>query len=266
VRFVSASFGYFVPYALPIADREITVNVAVYDETFFRDIGYAETAPLLFPASDTFRGDYTIREVLAEAVDGSASSASGVIALLGLAFAYGLLHALGPGHRKMALAAYFVARPSHPLQGVTAGASVAFLHAAAAVAIIYGLYYLFQSTVTTTFASVSSILELASYTAIILSSGIVPCPGTALILIFCLSRKLPWIGVLAALAMSVGMAVVTMGVSLAAVLGKRGLLSALPRGSRLSGLFHHGLEIGGAMLIVVFGLLMLSPYLIGLPA
>jgi hypothetical protein len=62
------------------------------------------------------------------------------------------------------------------------------------------------------------------------------------------------------------MAVVTMGVSLAAVLGKRGLLSALPRGSRLSGLFHHGLEIGGAMLIVVFGLLMLSPYLIGLPA
>jgi nickel/cobalt exporter len=246
----------------------------------------------------------TIREVLAEAVDGSASSASGVIALLGLAFAYGLLHALGPGHRKMALAAYFVARPSHPLQGVTAGASVAFLHAAAAVAIIYGLYYLFQSTVTTTFASVSSILELASYTAIILlglillvlavreilkernknhrvcpgdqvenserktltaiilSSGIVPCPGTALILIFCLSQKLPWIGVLAALAMSVGMAVVTMGVSLAAVLGKRGLLSALPRGSRLSGLFHHGLEIGGAVLIVVFGLLMLSPYLI----
>jgi ABC-type uncharacterized transport system substrate-binding protein len=56
VRFVSASFGYFVPYALPIADREITVNVVVYDETFFCDIGYAETtAPLLFPASDTFR-------------------------------------------------------------------------------------------------------------------------------------------------------------------------------------------------------------------
>ncbi len=57
-----------------------------------------------------------------------------------------------------------------------------------------------------------------------------------------------------------------MGVSLAAVLGKRGLLSTLPRGSRLGGLFHHGLEIGGAVLIVVFGLLVLSPYLIGLPA
>jgi nickel/cobalt exporter len=248
----------------------------------------------------------TIREVLAEAVARSASGASGVPALLGLAFAYGLLHALGPGHRKMALAAYFLARPAHPLQGVTAGASVAFLHAAAAVAIIYGLYYLFQSTVTVAFASVSSILELASYaaiillglillglavrgimkernknqrgcpggqvenserktlTAIILSSGVAPCPGTALILIFCLSQNLPWIGVMAALAMSGGMAVVTVGVSLAAVLGKRGILSALSRGSRLSSLFHHGLEIGGAALIVIFGLFMLSPYLVRL--
>ena len=256
----------------------------------------------------------TIREVLADAVDRSAHGGRDVPALLALAFAYGLLHALGPGHRKVALAAYFLARPAGPLQGVAAGASVALLHAAAAVAIIYGLYYVFRATVTTTFASVSSILELASYAAIvllglillavalrgivkerinrqgasrtaaaahaegkghgqkrtlaaiILSSGAVPCPGTALILIFCLSQNLPWIGVLAALAMSVGMAAVTVGVSLAAIFGKRGLLSALPRDSRLSALFHHGLEIGGAVVIVVFGLLMLSPYLVGLAA
>ena len=246
----------------------------------------------------------TIREVLADAVDRSGRGGRNVPALLALAFAYGLLHALGPGHRKVALAAYFLARPSPPLQGVIAGASVAFLHAAAALAIIYGLYYLFQGAVTTAFASVSSILELASYaaiillglillalavrgiikerrsirrsfsaeqvevgdrktlTAIILSSGVVPCPGTALILIFCLSQSLPGIGVLAALAMSAGMAAVTVGVSLAAIYGKRGILSALPRGSRLGGLLHHGLEIAGAVLIVVFGLFMLSPYLV----
>ena len=247
----------------------------------------------------------TIREVLADAVDRSAHGGRDVPALLALAFAYGLLHALGPGHRKVALAAYFLARPAGPLQGVAAGAPVALLHAAAAVAVIYGLYYLFRATVTTTFASVSSILELASYaaivllglflltaavrgilkgrkdsrnaegigrdqrrtlTAIILSSGAVPCPGTALILIFCLSQNLPGIGVLDALAMSVGMTVVTVGVSLAAIFGKRGLLSALPPDSRLSALFHHGLEIGGALLIVIFGLFMLSPYLVGLTA
>jgi ABC-type nickel/cobalt efflux system permease component RcnA len=189
------------------------------------------------------------------------------------------------------------------MRGVVAGISVAFLHAAAALVIIYSLYFLFKQTVTTAFSSVSSILELASYaaisllgaillflairetlrrrkithsacvgasagrevktlTVIVLGSGAVPCPGTALVLIFCLSQELPWIGVLAALSMSLGMAVVTVSVSLAAILGKRGLLSAFPRGSRLDDLLHNGLEIGGAVLIVAFGLFMLSPYLL----
>jgi ABC-type uncharacterized transport system substrate-binding protein len=71
-------YRFFVPYALPIADREITVNVAVYDETFFCDIGYAETAPLLFPASDTFRGDYTIREDRGIRIDYPANDGSQV--------------------------------------------------------------------------------------------------------------------------------------------------------------------------------------------
>jgi ABC-type nickel/cobalt efflux system permease component RcnA len=207
----------------------------------------------------------------------------------------------------MALAAYFMARPARPVQGVAAGASVAFLHAGAALIIIYSLYYLFKGTVTLAFASASSILELASYAAItllgfillyfavrermraakshqavcgdsihgsrdrtlaaiILSSGVVPCPGTALILVFCLSHNLPLIGFLTALALSLGMMVITVSVSLAAILGKQGLLSVLPKGSRLSGLFHHGFEIGGAALIVVFGLFMLSPYLVDLPS
>jgi ABC-type uncharacterized transport system substrate-binding protein len=55
-------YRFFVPYALPIGDREVRINVAVYDETFFCDIGYAERAPVLFPASDTFSGEYSIRE------------------------------------------------------------------------------------------------------------------------------------------------------------------------------------------------------------
>jgi ABC-type uncharacterized transport system substrate-binding protein len=55
-------YRFFVPYPLPIGEAGVRVNVAVYDETFFCDIGYAETAPLLLPASDAFSGEYTIRE------------------------------------------------------------------------------------------------------------------------------------------------------------------------------------------------------------
>jgi ABC-type nickel/cobalt efflux system permease component RcnA len=56
------------------------------------------------------------------------------------------------------------ARP--PVDGVTAGLSVAFLHAASALIAIYGLYYLLERAVMTAFSSVSAILELASYAAI----------------------------------------------------------------------------------------------------
>lgn len=243
-----------------------------------------------------------VREVLAEAVDRTAGGGAGALPLLALSFAYGLLHALGPGHRKIALAAYFLARPARVSDGVAAGTSVAFLHAVSAVAIVYGLYYLLRRSISAAFSSVSGVLELASYAAIlllglvllalavrawarelagrrasreqeeaqaggmslaaiILSSGAVPCPGAALILIFCLSQELPGFGALAALAMSGGMAVVTVGVSLAAILGKRGLLTALPVGSLAGGLLHHGIETLGALLIVAFGLLMLVPYL-----
>ena len=55
-------YRFFVPYALSIGAVESKLNVAVYDETFFCDICYAERAPLLLPASDTFSGEYTIRE------------------------------------------------------------------------------------------------------------------------------------------------------------------------------------------------------------
>jgi nickel/cobalt exporter len=244
-----------------------------------------------------------LREVLADAVDRSSSGGAGLPLLLVIAFAYGLLHALGPGHRKTALAAYFVARPAPLGQGVAAGISVALLHAAAALIAIYGLYYLFKGTVSAAFSSVNSILEPASYAtiallgllllllavrerlraqknashhsearggdrktliAIIVGAGVVPCPGTALLLILCLSQNLPWIGVLTALVMAAGMAVITVTVSLAAILGERGLFAAVPRSSRLGGMLHHGLEIGGAALLAAFGLFMLSPYLAGL--
>jgi ABC-type uncharacterized transport system substrate-binding protein len=69
-------YRFFVPYALPIGEGEVKVNVAVYDETFFCDIGYVDTAPLLLPASDSFSGDYTIREDRGIHIDYTANDGS----------------------------------------------------------------------------------------------------------------------------------------------------------------------------------------------
>lgn len=69
-------YRFFVPYSLPVGDGEVRVNVAVYDETFFCDIGYAKPAPLLVPASDTFSGEYTIREDRGIHIDYTANDGS----------------------------------------------------------------------------------------------------------------------------------------------------------------------------------------------
>jgi ABC-type uncharacterized transport system substrate-binding protein len=69
-------YRFFVPYPLPIGEGEIKVNVAVYDDTFFCDIGYVDTAPLLLPASDTFSGDYSIREDRGIHIDYTANDGS----------------------------------------------------------------------------------------------------------------------------------------------------------------------------------------------
>jgi ABC-type uncharacterized transport system substrate-binding protein len=69
-------YRFFVPYPLPIREEEVKVNIAVYDETFFCDIGYVDTAPLLFPASDTFSADYTIREDRGIHIDYTANDGS----------------------------------------------------------------------------------------------------------------------------------------------------------------------------------------------
>jgi ABC-type uncharacterized transport system substrate-binding protein len=69
-------YRFFVPHSVAIGEAEVKVNVAVYDDTFFCDIGYVDTAPLLLPASDTFSGDYTIREDRGIHIDYTANDGS----------------------------------------------------------------------------------------------------------------------------------------------------------------------------------------------
>jgi len=69
-------YRFFVPHVVPVGEAEVKVNLAVYDDTFFCDIGYVETAPLLLPASDTFSGDYAIREDRGIRIDYTANDGS----------------------------------------------------------------------------------------------------------------------------------------------------------------------------------------------
>lgn len=63
---------------------------------------------------------------------------------VGLAFLYGIAHAAGPGHGKMIVISYFLARRARLREGLWMGLRIALTHVAAALAIVAALFLLFD--------------------------------------------------------------------------------------------------------------------------
>jgi ABC-type nickel/cobalt efflux system permease component RcnA len=56
---------------------------------------------------------------------------------LGVAFLYGMIHALGPGHGKFVIMSYFMGREVYVLRGLVMAAQMAVVHVIAAVVIVW---------------------------------------------------------------------------------------------------------------------------------
>lgn len=206
----------------------------------------------------------SLRERAAAAIEsfGREPSAGALAALLGAAFLYGLLHASGPGHRKGVVFSLFLGRKSKPWEPLAAGALSAAAHAGAGIALValLGLLrgavagladaerwrsYLDAGTLLLV-AALALVLALrkaiallrgethahgaasgGNVYAVVLASSLVPCPGATMILIFSLYAGLAWLGVLAVLAMSLGMAIVVSAAGYLAYAGREGLFRGI---------------------------------------
>jgi ABC-type nickel/cobalt efflux system permease component RcnA len=93
--------------------------------------------------------------------DGFASPA--FLLLLLFAFLYGLLHALGPGHRKTVLFSYFLARGAPARTGVAAGLGMALLHGLSAVAVVLSIYYLLRGALLIGVQRAERVMELTTF-------------------------------------------------------------------------------------------------------
>ncbi|TVR93212.1 MAG: hypothetical protein EA428_02540 [Spirochaetaceae bacterium] len=87
----------------------------------------------------------------------------------------------------------------------------------------------------------------------IVLSAVIPCPGSAMILLFSLSLGVLWLGLIATAAFSLGMAITLSLVSLVALLSKRMLTGVLD--GRLGEGIHIGLESLGGLAMITVGLL-----------
>ena len=161
--------------------------------------------------------------------------------LVGLSFVYGVIHALGPGHGKALIASFLVTSQATPKRAIIQGSLAALLHGFSAIVLVALIQYFSMGRTSVVFNHWCINLQVVAYSLISLlglfcvvsqlvelarkrmksaqtvkkapewwmwlSLGLIPCPGTMIILLFFMSQKLFTVGVFLAITMSLGMAV-----------------------------------------------------------
>jgi ABC-type nickel/cobalt efflux system permease component RcnA len=209
-------------------------------------------------------------------------------------FVYGVVHALGPGHGKTIVVSYFLGRPGKYLHGVLMGNLLTFVHVFSAVSVILIVRLVLNSTGLASFDEVSGNLGRISYGLLIMLglvllgraiyemrhshrhnhgedeeeslkhglltafvTGLIPCPGAALILMFTLSQQILTAGLLAMVCVALGMGMTTTLFAILTIASRKMLLHFMTHHQQLLAVSHIVLAISGAVLITAIGALML---------
>lgn len=206
---------------------------------------------------------------------------SGLAALMGGAFLFGMVHALMPGHGKSVLVSYHVGRPSRLIEGVATGTLLAATHVGIAVVfVLAGIAVISRSLAAggraPAFEAVSAALiciigfylvvrtlwprphhHLRDGKSLAIATGLVPCPLTTFLLTFAIAHNKLAIGLAAVVAMLGGVIVTLVSFAVAAVVARERFMGALARSEQLRARLGFWLELAGAVAVLVLGLVML---------
>lgn len=209
--------------------------------------------------------------------------------LAALAFSYGAIHAAGPGHGKFIAVSYMLSHRASVMGGLLFGVFTAFLHGFSGAVGVLGLRYFLQRGVGETLGSVTTATQVISFGLItllglgiflkngyalfsksgprshthetkisrkdlipwVLAVGLVPCPATVMVMLFCLSMDALTLGLVLAVFISLGMALTISGVVIAVLIGKAGVLQTVS-GRRIE-IIEHGIGLVSGMAVTVFG-------------
>ena len=210
-----------------------------------------------------------------------------------IAFSYGVIHALGPGHGKTITWSYFLSKQAHIKKGIVLGNAIAFLHAGSALVIVLSLQFVARRALLTSFEEVSRRIQLISYALIAMiglfllirtcgnlrrgknpsknilsyedaeppnmipvaiAVGMIPCPGAVIILLFSISMGILKLGVLLTFMMALGMGVTISSVAVLTIVAKRGVLKCVSAKPKVIANFQTATEIAGSAFIFLLGL------------
>jgi nickel/cobalt transporter (NicO) family protein len=83
--------------------------------------------------------------------------------LMLLSFAYGALHAAGPGHGKFLAVSYILSHPTAKASGVLLGLGIALIHGFSGVVGVVGLHYMLRWGASDTLARVTTVTQIVSF-------------------------------------------------------------------------------------------------------
>ncbi len=142
----------------------VGLGVLVY---LFGGSAYSQFIGWVYDGQKMFHGEMT--DNLSKFAD-SASGATAWAVVLG-SFLYGVFHAAGPGHGKVILSTYLLAQPHEVKKSVYMSAAASILQGIVAVALVYGLFYVFGLVTKETKAAVTWSERLAF--AMVMGIGVI---------------------------------------------------------------------------------------------
>ncbi|HET7211511.1 MAG TPA: ABC transporter permease [Methyloceanibacter sp.] len=205
-----------------------------------------------------------------------------VLLAMGAAILFGAVHALMPGHGKTVLVSYHLGQEARPFQGFLNGAILAITHVGLAVVIVLAGFAVISRAFayggrTPQFEFASGVLVVligafllwrslkhrhqaapANGKALALVAGMVPCPLTTFILSYALARGVLTAGLAVTAAMTIGMIATIGGIALLAAFARGRFMALLARTETLRHRVGMGLEIGGALAVLGFGLVLIA--------
>jgi ABC-type nickel/cobalt efflux system permease component RcnA len=225
------------------------------------------------------------------AIRNGQSSYAILLAML-VAFSYGVLHAVGPGHGKAVVVGYFLSRDGSILRGIRMGAQIALLHVISAVVIVVFARWLLDITFAGPVDQLQA-LKLFSYGAITvigglmlagalrsllhpkatatgvhdchhhriggergllsLAVGLIPCSGAVLVLIYALANDLLLSGLVMTACIAVGMAATLSAIGIATVWTRARLVGGGRASSPARRITRASLDVLGPLFIFILG-------------
>jgi nickel/cobalt exporter len=213
-------------------------------------------------------------------------SFSSFLILIGISFAYGIVHSIGPGHDKLLVASYFSKEKQAVKNIFKLGGVISLVHSGSAVIISFLLFYIFTAIkgimkiqlqgyfilvsgiLITVVGLVFLILKVIKKDEISINTsnsnintfllgaaaGIVPCPAALMIMLMAIGKNIIFVGLTSVLFISLGMFLVLSAVGFLSLTSREKVLNLAEGGTRKSILVSEIIEYLSMVAIIAIGL------------